>query len=108
VLYHDVAVHNGAQPNKLFEYMSAGLPVVASNFSLWRDIVEKPKCGILVDPMNTSAVAEAICWLLEHPKEAEAMGRRGAKVVSQIFNWNSEAEKLLQLYGNLIPSAMTK
>src|SRR5262249_8637864 len=49
-----------SEPNKLFEYMSVGLPIVASNFQLWKDIVEKNNCGLCVDPTDPNAIAAAI------------------------------------------------
>ncbi len=90
-----------ARPNKLFEYMAAGIPVVASDFPLWREIVEGAACGLLVDPSDPKAIARAITYLLTHASEAEAMGRRGRQAVEQRYNWSAEESTLLQLYADL-------
>lgn len=89
-------------PMKLFEYMAAGIPVVASDFPLWREIVEEAKCGLLVDGMNVKAVTEAIRYLLEHPQEAEEMGKRGREAARRIYTWEQEAETLISLYERIL------
>ena len=87
---------------KLFEYMSVGLPVIASDFPLWRKIVEGAGCGLLVDPLNPQAIADSIVHILKHPEEAEKMGKRGRKAVEDMYNWSNEEKKLLWLYKNLL------
>lgn len=94
--------HLNAMPNKLFEYMSAGLPVVASNFPRWREIVEKHACGICVDPTDAMAIANAIQYLLDHAEEAEKMGANGRKATLGTFNWYVEERRLIQLYIHLL------
>jgi glycosyltransferase involved in cell wall biosynthesis len=78
--------------------MSAGTPVIASDFPEWREIIEECGCGLVVDPHDPNEIAEAINYLLTHPHEAEAMGRLGRKAVEEKFNWSSEERKLLALY----------
>jgi len=90
-----------AWPVKLFEYMAAGLPVVASNFPLWREIVEGNRCGICVDPLNPKEIAGAIEYLITHPEEARQMGENGRRAVEEKYNWEHEREKLLALYRRL-------
>lgn len=90
--------HIDAQPNKMFEYMSAGVPVIASNFPLWREIVEGNECGICVDPLDPNAIAQAIDFLVSHRKDAERMGRNGQRAVAERYNWGIEERKLLALY----------
>ncbi|WP_172371603.1 glycosyltransferase family 4 protein [Sporosarcina jiandibaonis] len=91
-----------ALPVKMFEYMAAGIPVIASNFPLWKDILNKNKCGLIVDPMNPKEIAEAISWVLENPIEAEQMGQNGRKAVETEYNWEKESEKLIKVYKNLL------
>lgn len=101
VLFHPAPNHTNAQPNKLFESMSAGVPVIASDFPAWRRIVDGEQCGLLVDPLDSQAIAHAMTWLLEHHEDAEAMGRRGRQAVEQRYNWESESTRLIDLYASL-------
>lgn len=90
--------HIDAQPNKMFEYMSAGVPVIGSNFPLWKQIIEGNQCGLCVDPLDPQAIAQAIDYLVTHPAEAEQMGRNGQKAVHEKYNWTIEEAKLLEFY----------
>jgi len=101
VLFHPAPNHTKSLPNKLFEYMAAGLPVVASNFPLWRELVEGNRCGICVDPLDPKEIAQAIEYLLTHPEEARKMGENGRRAVEEKYNWEEEAKKLLNLYAEL-------
>ena len=102
VLYHPEKNHVAAQPNKLFEYMAAGIPVIASDFPLWRNIIESAGCGLLVDPLDPRAIAGAIARLMMNCKEAEEMGQRGRKAVERLFNWANEERTLLAFYASLL------
>ena len=67
-----------------------------------KTIVEGIGCGLLVDPQNSQEIAGAIQWLLEHPNEAEEMGRRGREAVMYKYNWESQIPILLGLYEQLL------
>lgn len=89
-------------PVKMFEYMAAGLPVVASNFDNWKRIFTKYRCGLQVDPRQPTEISSAINWLRDNPEEARAMGERGREAVIQEFNWEIEGAKLLEFYERML------
>ena len=101
VTFHPSPNHIDAQPNKMFEYMSAGLPIITSNFPLWKEIVDGNNCGLCVNPLQPKEIADAIDYIITHPKEAEQMGQNGKKAVYDKYNWQIEEKKLLGLYKEL-------
>lgn len=102
VLCHPDPNHMTAYPVKLYEYMAAGLPIIASDFPAWRKQIEGIDCALFVDPENPSAIAEAIIWIIEHPDEAELMGEKGQKAVIEKYNWDIESSKLINMYKELL------
>lgn len=101
VTLHPVTNYIDALPVKMFEYMASGIPVIASHFPLWREIIEGNDCGLCVDPLEPAAIARAIDFLATNPEEAERMGRNGQRAVQEKYNWGIEEIKLLQLYASL-------
>ena len=93
--------HVKAMPNKIFEYMAAGLPVIASDFPLWKKIIDDAGCGICIDPTNPKKIAEAILYLSNNPKVRKKMGINGRKAVLEKYNWERESKKLLTAYEKL-------
>lgn len=102
VTLHPIVNYLDALPVKMFEYMAAGVPVIASDFPLWVEIIEGNNCGVSVDPLNPQAIAEAIDFLVAHPKQAKEMGSNGRRAVEERFNWEIEEKKLLDFYTALI------
>lgn len=88
-------------PIKMFEYMSAGIPVIASNFPLWESIIKEIDCGICIDPTDPQAISDAIIFLKENKDKALEMGKKGRTAIKDKLNWNVEKEKLFQLYESL-------
>lgn len=91
-----------ALPIKMFEYMAAGIPVVCSNFSLWKEIVEDAECGIAVDPYDERAIVEAVNRLLDDRDLAKRLGDNGQKAIREKYNWEHEASTIVKAYKNII------
>jgi glycosyltransferase involved in cell wall biosynthesis len=103
LFFHPEPNHVDAQPNKMFEYMSAGLPVLASDFALWRSILDEARAGLCADPFDPQAIARVIGSVLDDPSTARAMGERGREAVLNRYQWAFEEPKLADLYFRLIP-----
>lgn len=101
VTFHPLPNHIDAQPNKMFEYMSSGIPIITSNFPLWKDIVEGNDCGICVNPLDPKAIAEAIDYVISNSSVAEQMGQNGKNAVLEKYNWGVEEKKLFEVYKEL-------
>ena len=89
-----------ALPNKLFEYMAAGIPVVASDLPELRRVVIGEQIGELCDPTDPSSIAAAINRILDDPEKA-ADYRANAQVAARKYNWDVEKRKLVDLYRGL-------
>jgi len=72
-------------PNKVFDYMAAGRPVLLAIDGVIRDLVEGARAGVFVRPGNPDAMADAILELQADPKLAGEMGRRGREAIEQEF-----------------------
>ncbi|MEG0879655.1 MAG: glycosyltransferase family 4 protein [Janthinobacterium sp.] len=98
VTLHPVANYLDALPVKMFEYMAAGIPVIASDFPLWRGIIDDADCGICVDPLDPAAIAAAIDYLVGHPEIARKQGQNGRAAVLGKYNWPAQEAKLINFY----------
>ncbi len=94
--------HMEGLPVKLFEYMAAGLPSIASNFQLWKQIVEKCNCGICVNPTKPEEIANAVRHLYRNPEIRSLMGQNGRMAVLAEYNWEKENKKLLYVYSKIL------
>ncbi|CAD5902617.1 putative capsular polysaccharide synthesis enzyme [Carnobacterium maltaromaticum] len=88
-------------PTKIFEYMSFGIPYIASNFPLWQELVDETKSGLVVDPKNVEEIAIVIKRILIDSKLHLELGMNGRKAHLTKYNWETEALKLEQLYQEL-------
>lgn len=83
---------------KVFEYMAVGLPVITSNFELYKNVVEKNKCGLCVNPLDVKEIVDAIKYVLDNPDEANNMGKNGVLATRTVYNWCLEKDKLRNVY----------
>ena len=102
VLYLPEGQNHCAMPHKLFEYMAAGIPVIATDLPLWRRLLDGIDCALFVDARKPQSIAEAIQHVIDHPEEAAKMGRIGREAVHTRYNWESQAKELVKLYGGLL------
>lgn len=86
---------------KFYEYMAVGLPIVATNFPVWKSLIEGNGVGLCVPPGDTDAAVEALDWLRSNPEKACEMGKRGVALIKSEMNWDIEFRKLLNLYISL-------
>ena len=85
--------------NKVFEYMMSGLPVICTDFTLWRElIIDKYKCGFCVPPRDSDAIKRALNYIVSNKEEAAAMGKRGQDAIWEEFNWEKGIDDYLKLY----------
>ncbi|MAJ44014.1 MAG: hypothetical protein CMF96_04600 [Candidatus Marinimicrobia bacterium] len=101
-LLHPIENYLESYPTKIFEYMACSLPVITSNFDLYKTIVEKNKCGYCVDPMNPLEIANAIEKFIINPVIAQEFGSNGNLLVQHKYNWVIEEDKLIKFYKRII------
>jgi len=96
--------HINAQPNKMFEYMAYKLPIICSNFDLWKNIMETYSCGRIFNPEDPESIANVIDYLIDNPEERKKMGQNGYQAVTDKFNWKNEEKKMFSFYDKVINS----
>lgn len=93
--------HYYSLPNKLYEYMMAGVPVVSSNFPELNRVISQVKNGVTVDPESPGEIAAAVEKLAANPDLLKTMREKGRAAALQRYNWGPQGEKLRKLYEGL-------
>lgn len=94
--------HTYSLPNKLFEYMMAGLPILGCDLPEISRVIKNHDCGILVDSTDPSSIAEGMRKMAEDPQEAAAMGQRGYHAAREYYTWDRSALALRELYSGIL------
>ena len=103
-LLKSVADYEDSYTTKLFEYMALQLPVITSDFPLYRQVVETSMCGFCISPDDGNLLAKTLEWLIENPLMAKTMGQNGRAAAENNYNWISEEWILQCFYKNLLKS----
>ncbi|MEM4235376.1 MAG: glycosyltransferase, partial [Candidatus Methanomethylicaceae archaeon] len=93
-----------SSPNKLFNYMRYGLPIVTVDLPEIRRIVLESQCGIVVRERTVNALADALSTLIENMDLRRHLGENGKKAVIDMYNWGVMEKRLLRIYDELISS----
>jgi glycosyltransferase involved in cell wall biosynthesis len=86
---------------KFFEYLSSGLPVICTDFKVWKEIISDYKCGICVNPYDVHEISEAIKFISEKPEETKQMGENARRAALEKYNWASQEKIYIDVYSNL-------
>lgn len=101
--YRDLDIYRKVLPNKIFDYLAAGRPILAAApEGQVTEMLTDNKAGRYCTPEDPKALAESILWFYENQKEGIKMGVNGQRYVQLNFNRNVLIEKLLALYPQVI------
>ena len=102
VTLHPTESYKESLPIKMFEYMSAGLPLIASDFEMWKPFILDNECGLMVNPLNVNEIAKKIDYLLLNKEEAQKMGKSGFQAVHNNYSWSTQEKKLINFYNKIL------
>ncbi len=97
----DIPRHRKAIPNKIFEYMAAGLPIVASDLPYNKLFIEQSASGFIANPASPEDFAYKIIQLSNNKASALKMGLKGIQAFESLYNWENESKKLTSFYMEL-------
>lgn len=100
ILFKKIPNHEYAIPNKSYEYMAAGIPLLISDIDFWKSHFEKN--AFFVNPENPKEIANRIIEVFENPQKLLELSHENFKLVKNELNWEAESQKLINLYINLV------
>jgi glycosyltransferase involved in cell wall biosynthesis len=102
VTHHANPFIQTTQPNKIFDYMLFGKPVICSNVAPLRRVVEQAHAGFVLEHNSPEELSRLLKHILQHPEELTLRGRNGRKAVEEIYNWGKEEAVILQTIERLL------
>jgi glycosyltransferase involved in cell wall biosynthesis len=83
----------GLSPLKMYETLACGVPVIVTDFPGQADLVRNHDCGLVIQPEDPVALAEAVDYLYHNPEERKKMGERGRQIIELEHSWDKRAEE---------------
>ncbi|EUJ22630.1 glycosyl transferases group 1 family protein [Listeria grandensis FSL F6-0971] len=99
-LLHPTPNNLNSHSTKLFEYMAAGLPIVASDFPDFTKMLTEHDCGKTSDPEDYDALYDIIDFYMANPEKNKQLGENGKEAFNRFYNWEREGEKLSSIYSS--------
>ena len=103
-LLHRIPNYILSYPTKIFEYMSVGLPCMASDFKLWDEVILDNDCGYTIDPLDVDGAFEIIKKYYHDINLIKRHGQNGLNTIKNKFNWQRESEKFLTIINKNLDS----
>ena len=96
ILANVPSFYNGTSPNKFFDYIASGLPVL-NNYPGWlAELIRRNRCGLAVPPDDPVAFADAVVWMTQHRDELRKMGRNARDLAEREFDRDRMADRFIQ------------
>lgn len=90
--------YKNSMATKLYEYMAASLPILASNFPDWTLLLAENNCGLVVDPLDFNQITQLVEQLEGNKQLSQELGMNGRQVFERKYSWESQADKLWEFY----------
>jgi len=102
ICYLPLPNHIESMPNKIFEYMMLGLPIIGTNFPLWKKIIDENGCGLTCNSSNSKEISDCILSLFSDANELENKARTSSIVYNNHYSWENEKRVLLNFYSSIL------
>lgn len=101
MLYRRTEFFRNVTPTKFFDSIASGIPLVMSDIGGLKRIIEKHNCGVIVDETDPEDICEGAGKLIRDPGLRKTLAENGLRLARERFNWEVEAQKLLEAYDRL-------
>jgi len=100
--HHSNGQNENGIPHKFFQILNSNFPLIVSSCRPMKRIIESDDAGLVFEAGDADSFAEKVIWADAHPEELIAKARRGKRLVQEKgYNWESDAQRLVQLYRSL-------